>query len=47
LDGRGYGLASMGERVAALGGRVTVESAPGQGTRVICTCPLGAGQTGG
>jgi NarL family two-component system sensor histidine kinase LiaS len=41
LDGRGYGLASMGERVAALGGRVTVESAPGEGTRVTCTCPLG------
>lgn len=47
LDGRGYGLASMGERVAGIGGKVTVESAPGEGTRVTCVCPLGERHAGG
>ena len=37
----GFGLKSMGERMAGLGGYVDVESAPGLGTRVICVCPLG------
>jgi signal transduction histidine kinase len=46
VRGDGYGLSSMSERVAALGGRVTVESAPGQGTRVTCTCPLDGGHEG-
>lgn len=36
----GFGLRSMGERMAKLGGYVDVESAPGEGTRVICVCPL-------
>ena len=38
--GDGFGLRSMSERLAKLGGRVEVESAPGEGTRVICVCPL-------
>ncbi len=38
--GDGFGLRSMSERLAKLGGRVDVESAPGEGTRVICVCPL-------
>jgi two-component system, NarL family, sensor histidine kinase LiaS len=38
--GDGFGLQSMSERVATLGGYVDVESAPGKGTRVVCACPL-------
>jgi NarL family two-component system sensor histidine kinase LiaS len=38
--GDGFGLRSMSERMAKLGGRVEVESAPGKGTRVVCVCPL-------
>jgi NarL family two-component system sensor histidine kinase LiaS len=38
--GEGFGLQSMQERLARLGGRVDVESAPGKGTRIICVCPL-------
>src|ERR671921_382191 len=38
--GDGFGLQSMNERVATLGGYVDVESAPGKGTRVVCACPL-------
>jgi NarL family two-component system sensor histidine kinase LiaS len=47
-DGRGFtpqeadagvGLHSMQERMHALGGTLTVQSAPGQGTRIIATCP--------
>jgi NarL family two-component system sensor histidine kinase LiaS len=37
----GFGLKSMGERMEGLGGYIDVESAPGEGTRVICICPLG------
>ena len=37
---QGFGLQSMRERMEGLGGRVSVESAPGEGTRVICVCPL-------
>lgn len=36
------GLLGMSERVAALGGRFTVDSAPGEGTRVSAELPLGA-----
>ncbi len=37
----GFGLRSMGERMEGLGGYIDVESALGEGTRVICVCPLG------
>ncbi len=36
----GFGLRSMSERLAKLGGHVEVESAPGKGTRVEGVCPL-------
>ncbi|MHB8589561.1 MAG: sensor histidine kinase [Candidatus Dormibacteraceae bacterium] len=36
----GVGIASMRERVAELGGRFTIEGAPGGGTRVVATLPL-------
>ena len=49
-DGRGFdpqatyaghlGLRSMRERALQLGGRVEIESAPGQGTRIVATLPL-------
>jgi NarL family two-component system sensor histidine kinase LiaS len=39
-QGEGFGLQSMHERLETLGGRVEVESAPGKGTRITCTCPL-------
>jgi two-component system sensor histidine kinase UhpB len=51
-DGRGFdpaarpamalGLASMEERALALGGRVEIRSAPGEGTTVALDCPLDA-----
>jgi signal transduction histidine kinase len=37
----GAGLQNMRDRIAALGGRLTIESAPGQGTRVSGTVPIG------
>jgi signal transduction histidine kinase len=37
----GVGLGSMRERAAELGGVCTVSGAPGQGTRVEVTLPLG------
>ncbi len=39
-DGRGLGLRTMRDRVTELGGLLTVESAPGQGTRVRASFPL-------
>ena len=39
-DGSGFGLSSMRERVEALGGRLTVESDPGEGTVVAVRLPL-------
>ncbi|GAB3714397.1 sensor histidine kinase [Nocardiopsis nanhaiensis] len=39
-DGSGYGIASLRERVAALGGQLEVESAPGEGTAVAVRLPL-------
>jgi signal transduction histidine kinase len=38
----GFGLHGMRERIAALGGRLTVESAPGEGTVVAVSLPLDA-----
>ncbi len=37
---RGVGLASMQERANALGGRCTIESGPGTGTRIAVTVPI-------
>lgn len=36
----GSGLAGLADRVAAVGGALTVDSAPGQGTRVAAELPL-------
>ena len=41
----GFGLSSMRQRAAALGGSVQIESAPGQGTKVMLAIPLKPGQT--
>jgi len=38
--GRGHGLPAMRARTAQLGGRLTVESAPGQGTAISAAVPL-------
>ncbi|MCW1913649.1 sensor histidine kinase [Luteolibacter sp. GHJ8] len=37
--GKGYGLTGMHERVAALGGSLTIDSMPGEGTEVSATLP--------
>ncbi|MCY9785345.1 sensor histidine kinase [Nocardiopsis sp. EMB25] len=39
-DGTGFGLVGLRERIALLGGRLDVESAPGQGTAVAVRLPL-------
>jgi signal transduction histidine kinase len=39
-DGRGFGLLGMRERVEMLGGKLRIESAPGQGTDVAVSLPL-------
>ena len=39
VDNLGIGLRSMHERLADLGGRLSVESAPGKGTRLIAAVP--------
>jgi signal transduction histidine kinase len=53
-DGRGFdpgrsesagGLATMGARMRALGGELSIESGPGAGTRVIARLPWGVGST--
>jgi signal transduction histidine kinase len=38
---RGTGLRGLRDRVAALGGTLTVQSAPGKGTRVVAELPCG------
>ena len=40
-NGHGHGLVNMRDRVGSLGGELVVLSAPGQGTRVVGTVPLG------
>jgi signal transduction histidine kinase len=40
LSGRGLGLLGMRERVELAEGQITIESAPGQGTRVKVTVPI-------
>jgi NarL family two-component system sensor histidine kinase LiaS len=39
-EGKGVGLGSMRERLEALGGTLSLESAPGQGTQLIARCQL-------
>jgi len=39
--GTSSGLSGMHERVALLGGRLTIETAPGTGTRLTAELPLG------
>ena len=36
----GIGLHSMRERMAGVGGTVTIQSHPGEGTRLLASCPL-------
>jgi len=43
---RGAGLTNLADRLAALGGALTVSSAPGAGTLVAGTIPAGAGGRG-
>ena len=38
---RGTGIRGLSDRVAALGGRLTVHSPPGQGTRITAEIPIG------
>jgi signal transduction histidine kinase len=37
---RGTGLEGLTDRVAALGGRLVVESQPGRGTHIVAEMPL-------
>jgi signal transduction histidine kinase len=43
--GKGLGLISIRERVERVGGQLTVDSIPGQGTRIFTTLPLYASIT--
>lgn len=45
--GEGLGLLGMRERLALIGGRLTIDSAPGSGTRVVVEAPLGVMAPGG
>ncbi len=42
-DAGGFGLRAMTERVAAIGGRLSVESAPGEGTAIAVAVPMEVG----
>lgn len=44
---RALGLLGMEERVALVGGHLTIDSAPGRGTRIRAEIPLGDGGGGG
>ena len=39
-EGHGWGLLGITERVEALGGRVVIDTAPGQGARIVITVPV-------
>ena len=41
-----FGLSGMRERAATLGGTLTVRSAPGKGSRIVLSLPLGAATVG-
>ena len=43
---RGVGFTSMHDRVAAVGGKLEIDSVPGRGTRVAATIPLPTGALG-
>ena len=43
LSGRGVGLAALAAAVRTLGGAVTLDARPGQGTRLRITCPRSTG----
>lgn len=43
--GEGLGLVGTEERAALLGGSLTIESAPGQGTTMAVEIPLGQSET--
>ncbi|MDJ0312086.1 sensor histidine kinase [Arthrobacter sp. H35-D1] len=45
VDGSGFGLRSLQERVLAQGGTLTIESAPGEGTVVAIRLPLELGSS--
>jgi len=47
VQGGGFGIRGMRERLQALGGSLTVSSEPGQGTRVSGMLPLGTSQDKG
>jgi hypothetical protein len=38
----GFGLFSVSESVARLGGRLEIASAPGEGTRIVVAVPVGS-----
>jgi signal transduction histidine kinase len=40
---RGSGLTGLTDRIEALGGRLTVHSLPGAGTRLLAELPLATG----
>ncbi|MGH7773018.1 MAG: sensor histidine kinase [Candidatus Binatia bacterium] len=44
--GKGYGLVSMEERIKKLGGRLSIETFPGRGTKVFFRVPLKAETVG-
>jgi len=41
--GKGVGLRSMAERIAAVDGELNIDSARGRGTRIVAKCPIDGG----